>query len=384
MRAALQNETNNPGSTRTPARPLVNGSGEPQSFDDLMWMAANRFCQQDRHTRLSTDQFREAFYLLIDHTSHDMRKMISGVLAGCDYCPRSVALYLAMEPIEIASPFLASSRTLGQLDLLQIVDKHDVEYARVIATRLDIGPSLVNRLRRTGDSDVLLALESNQALVDGPDLRSFDGLKAKIDENRQKALTEEARQRIPAGIDTKKAAVGTNSAEQALLKAANRGGQLAPAAQAIIKEDDEPLPIPAFGAAFEKAARAHSRQAMAVLMQKRSRLSLETAYRVLEDKTGDTLAVYLKSVDVDEAQANRIQLLVHPNIGLSVHNAMRSVRFYKTLNQISCQEAVAQWPKDENRTTYAPEQVETQQTTRQTNTYVKKVEWASQKGQLTG
>ena len=57
------------------------------------------------------------------------------------------------------------------------------------------------------------------------------------------------------------------------------------------------------------------------------------------------MAVLLSAAEVPAAQANRIQLLTHPTVGLSSHNALRAVRFYAQLNAESSRAAVAKWPK---------------------------------------
>ena len=44
---------------------------------------------------------------------------------------------------------------------------------------------------------------------------------------------------------------------------------------------------------------------------------------------------------MEAAQANRIQLLTHPSIGLSSRNALRAVRFYAQLNSQSSLAAVS-------------------------------------------
>ncbi len=80
-------------------------------------------------------------------------------------------------------------------------------------------------------------------------------------------------------------------------------------------------------------------------MQKKSGLHAQTAHQVLADKSGDTLAVFLRAADVSAAQANRIQMLAQPVIGLSVQNAARAARFYATLSKESCLTAIEQWPK---------------------------------------
>ena len=54
----------------------------------------------------------------------------------------------------------------------------------------------------------------------------------------------------------------------------------------------------------------------------------------------------MKAAELDDSTANRIQLLIHPNIGLSVQNAMRSIRFYAKLKTETCLIAINQWPVD--------------------------------------
>ncbi|PCI29466.1 hypothetical protein COB55_02020, partial [Candidatus Wolfebacteria bacterium] len=39
-----------------------------------------------------------------------------------------------------------------------------------------------------------------------------------------------------------------------------------------------------------------------------------------------------------------------PNVGLSVHNTKRAMRYYAKLETASCLEAMAQWPKQKNTT----------------------------------
>ncbi|MEP1206711.1 MAG: hypothetical protein ABJM29_07610 [Rhizobiaceae bacterium] len=352
-----------------PARPMR--VSEPQSKDDMLILATNRFCDFDTHNRLSLDQFSEAFNLLIGQVSSATRQIVSRRLGHYPFTPRSAALYLALEPINVALPVLAHCQTLGQLDLLRIMDRTDIEHARAIATRLDIGPSLIRQLKSLPDDEVQIALEENDALLGNLETRSADALFAEIDAREVQTaldadlgevlaishpdadaerLAEETRtQRTEVTppplaptepLESQGPDVPLNEAEHALLAAAGRGSrfEMPPMAKPMANDFH-------FGDAFEKMARAHSHQGMAVLMQKRFSLALDTAQQVLQDKSGDTLAVLLSAAEVQPAQANRIQILTHPSIGLSSHNAMRAMRFFAQLNSKSSLEAVEQWPK---------------------------------------
>jgi hypothetical protein len=333
---------------------------EHRTKDDMLILATNRFCDIDGHNRLSLDQFSEAFNLLIGQVSPATRQIVARRLAHCPFTPRAAALYLALEPIAVAMPILAHCETLGQLDLLRIIDRTEIGHARAIATRLDIGPSLIRQLKTLRDEKIEIALEDNDALIGNLERLSSDSLFAEIDareehlamENQLEApsinseLDSEPDQPPEQELQSDAAATPTpapaplNAAEHALLAAAGRGSNLEMPPMASPMENEFH-----FGDAFEKVARARSHQGMAVLMQKRFNLALDTAQRVLQDKSGDTLAVLLSAANVKPAQANRIQLLTNATIGLSSHNALRAARFFDQLNCESSLRAVEQWPK---------------------------------------
>ena len=351
MQAAVEQK---PAEARRPLR-----ISEHQTKDDMLILATNRFCDIDTHSRLTLEQYSEAFNLLIGQVSKATRQIIARRLAHSSFTPRSVALYLALEPISVAMPIVAHCPILGQLDLLRIIDRMGLDHARAAASRLDIGPSLVKALRSLDDEDVMIALEDNDALLGNMEERDVDTLFEEIEtrelevsikqatadeqETADTAMVEEtqaAEAELPAAVLPAASTAPLNEAERALLAAAGRGNRtdLPPMARPMEHAFD-------FGDAFEKVARAHSHQGMAVLMQKRFNLSLDTAQKVLQDKSGDTLAVLLSAADVPAAQANRIQLLTHPTVGLSSHNALRAVRFYAQLNSDSSRAAVDKWPK---------------------------------------
>ncbi|MEM9732586.1 MAG: hypothetical protein AAF903_03750 [Pseudomonadota bacterium] len=347
---------------------------EPQSHDDLLWMATSRFCKTDRHSRLTHDQFSEAFNLLIGTASTSMKRAICAVLADCSYTPRSIAIYLALEELETATPMLARSTVLGQLDLMQIVQRRAKTHAKIIAGRPDLGPSLVKHLRGLNIEAVNAALDANYALPDHMKARSADAL---FHDLRQKhhdvhvAMRKAEEPNYTPKVD---------SPSQQLVNAAARGGLLAKQAETA-KAHKKSFN---FGQALERAAQARSRQAMAVLMQKQAGITLGTAHQVLEDKSGDTFAVLMRAYGVEDAQANRILLLAQPGIGLSVHNAMRAVRFYNALKQQSCLEAVAQWPMEAvSKPKHQPMLSDTQKRPRvrqvDAKTAIQSVQWASQR-----
>ncbi len=302
---------------------------EPQTRDELLSLATERFCSATEHDRFSSEQYKEAFYLLIGTVGTATKQKIAQIISDCDYTPRSIALYFALEPVHIARPILSSSRTLGQLDLLRIVEMKSDEHSAIVATRPDIGPTLIKRLKRLNSDTVNSALADNFALPSDMTEHGVETLFAPIEED---------------SVNIPVAAKNTEltSAENNLLAAAARGGNLD---IAVKSPSVKPLAIENFAQVFERAAIARSRQAMVVLMQKHKGLHALTAHQILDDKSGDTLAVFLRAADVPAAQANRIQLLSQPAIGLSVQNAARTIRFYAKLKKETCLAAIEEWPK---------------------------------------
>ena len=102
-------------------------------------------------------------------------------LAHTAFTPRSIALFLAMEPTTISEPILKHSPVLGQLDLLQLLQKKGEEIAAMVATRPDIGPSVVRRLNELQNKPAQQALSENDALVNGANVRSAKALFSKIE-----------------------------------------------------------------------------------------------------------------------------------------------------------------------------------------------------------
>ncbi|MEM8749400.1 MAG: hypothetical protein AAGF28_03820 [Pseudomonadota bacterium] len=330
-------------------------ASDPKTKDELLLLAVNRFCDHETYDRLSISQFQEAFYLLISSVSFSTRQIVARLLAGSDMTPRQVALYFALEDVAIAKPVLLSCSALNQLDFLQISEMKGLSHSRILAKRADIGPSYIQYLHKFDDDAIREALRDNAAVNQAPKTRSADALFTKIasqpvEVTVQTQHEETKQQKIAA----------TESAQDMLLHAAARGKRLdtqtdisanparvsSNAVDANTETEDHSEVKAHVGDRLERAASLGSDQAFAILLAKALKISLNTCFDVLEDETGDTLCVAMKSLDLDPAQANRILMLLMPSIGLSVQNSMRSVRFYSQLKNASCVTAVEQWKEE--------------------------------------
>ncbi|EFL88946.1 hypothetical protein R2A130_1431 [Ahrensia sp. R2A130] len=339
---------------------------QPQSHDELLMLATNRFCDTNSGDRLSHNQYIEAFGLLIGSVTQPTRQMVARLLAFCPFAPRELVLKFAYDTLDVALPMLRNSQSLSQLDLLTLINTEGSNHCAAIAMRPDLGATVVGALRALNDETVNQYLKANQAFPILATRSSIDAVASSSAislQDQQISTTQMNTSTIAAALEvvqeeTSAEAISLfevaeahievsqqSSAQQDLLQAAARGGRLdiapPPLAPAIETPDWD------FGEAMEKASRTSNRQAICTIMMKRYGIDLTSAHQVMEDDSGDTLAVTLKAAKVEKGQANRIQILAHPTIGLSVQNAMRAVRFYATLTPESCLEAIEQWPKAE-------------------------------------
>lgn len=338
---------------------------QPQSHDELLMLATNRFCDANSRDRLSHTQYVEAFGLLIGSVTQPTRQMVARLLAFCPFAPRELVLKFAYDTLDVALPMLRNSQSISQLDLLTLINTEGRGHSAAIAMRADLGATVVSALRALNDETVDQYLASNESFpilanqVSNEPLVTSEASGSLGDEEANTsqlsaniiAAAIEAVNESPAIEEeptytyemASTAPLQSSAAQDRLLKAAARGRRLdiapPPLAPVITKPDWD------FGEAMENAARTSGRQALCTILMKRYGIDLISANQVMEDDSGDTLAVTLKAADVEKGQANRIQILAHPAIGLSVHNAMRAVRFYATLTIEGCLEAIEQWPK---------------------------------------
>ena len=337
-----------------------------------MLLATERYCHAEHFDRLTMRQYCEAYEILYPQIKRTTMQVVARSLASCPFAPRAVIMGLALEPVNISRPILLQSQVLGQLDMLRIIDAAGKRHAITLAERHDIGPSVVKRLRELKAAEIDTTLDENPALAEKVDkdevgspfvdiqaaARSASEIEKDIepvvaldrdDEVEMVTRTipvEELEQKIVQQLE----AIPAAEAATDLLRAAARGGRLGKDAGTDSQVASAPAQSESaadLAKSLERIAAAKSRQGLAALMAKASSFSLETAFQVLEDTSGDTLAVFLKSHEIEPAAASRILMLTFPSIGLSTQNALRAVRFYKTLETESCWEAVDQWPKDE-------------------------------------
>lgn len=334
---------------------------------DMLLAATRTFVQAQRPDRTTCDQFREAFYLLIGQADPQTRQKVATLLARAAFCPRPIALYLAMDAPAIAMPILRHSPVLGQLDMAQVVSKRGPVHARLLAARPQLPASVVTQMRALNDADLTAALATNRAVCGAERERTvaMRGLD-KADAEAAREANRAARAGAETRPETGEAKPATDEAKPAMAEARPADARAleqrlmdALGATRVPQRSARPAPRPAsrpahrpmdaadFRTALETAALSRDRAAMAKAMRARLSLAHATAMQVLDDHSGNALLVLMKAEGFTPEMAHRIVLLALPAVGLSPVAAERVLQTWERLDAASCQAALAQWPRAE-------------------------------------
>jgi uncharacterized protein (DUF2336 family) len=98
---------------------------------------------------------------LIREVSRDIRHRLAVKLAEAPGTPRELAVLLANDEIDIASPILLKSRALADLDLIEVVRNRSTQHLLAIAMRRDLSTAVADALVESGEKDVIRTLLEN-------------------------------------------------------------------------------------------------------------------------------------------------------------------------------------------------------------------------------
>lgn len=111
--------------------------------------SCERFLGNKEGRTLNGEQLLVAAENLFPHLNSAAKKAASKLLADHPLTPRAIAIWLAMEPIEVGGAMLSRSPVLGQLDLMRIAKTCGNAHARCIAGRPDCGAALSRQVGKT-------------------------------------------------------------------------------------------------------------------------------------------------------------------------------------------------------------------------------------------
>jgi uncharacterized protein (DUF2336 family) len=151
---------------------------EPLSAEQLMTLARQKSDQAreqlfeamgdvflERNTVLTLQEralITDILEKLIREVSREIRRKLTVKLADAPGTPRELAVLLANDEIDIASPMLLRSTVLQDADLIEIVRNRSTQHLLAIAMRRDLSTAVADALVESGEKDVIRTLLENQ------------------------------------------------------------------------------------------------------------------------------------------------------------------------------------------------------------------------------
>jgi len=233
------------------------------------------------------------------------RVFVAERLAICSDAPLAVIGMLARDVIEVAAPIISLSTVLQPIDFLSVIATTGVEHHRLIAQRSSLAPEVRRALRLTGDPQILSLLDEEGVSMRGIATdRAVDASSATVSSGTGRV---EPRRHLDAWrfLDL------------------DRAGRLA-----VIAEIAGRPPIRGYtdtGSRLDRAFRSILSAAQIVSFARSGQLAAIIAAIVdglglqkdlvaaaIDDPGGELLAVLLKALRLDEAQAAQVFLLASP------------------------------------------------------------------------
>ena len=131
-------------------RALENTSSQTRK-DEIVLAAVNAFASRTRPTRLEAGQLEDLVLATLAYTSEQTRRMTAACLSHLPHAPLKLVLRLCEETADICAPLLLRSPVLQDADLIALIEKNGLEFARIIARRLNLTQKLRGLLLTLGD-----------------------------------------------------------------------------------------------------------------------------------------------------------------------------------------------------------------------------------------
>jgi uncharacterized protein (DUF2336 family) len=144
------------------------GRGGSSKQDRLLRAAISAFCSLTRPTRREIAQIEDLAMPLLDTVSAETRRFVAAALSECEYAPADLVRRLIREPVDIAAPLLIRSHVLTDVDLVSLIAKQGLPYARAIAKRPGLSRKVAALVETLASSDKKKPLDEIVPDEDGP------------------------------------------------------------------------------------------------------------------------------------------------------------------------------------------------------------------------
>jgi len=309
---------------------------------------------------------------LVREVSHDIRLKLSHRLADLPGTPRELAVLLANDEIDIASPILMRCRALQDADLIEIVHQRSRQHILSIAMRRDLSMSVSDVLVETGHTDVIMALLANQeAKISESTLAYIVDQSKQIDEFQEPLVH---RRDLPRELAVKmcywvSAAIRQFVIEKFQVDANELDDSIEPilrdqvaTAEAEARAPDTLTPAEEAARAIKESGKLTARLMIQTLRRgevpmfeamfaQYGELRLSLVHRLLYEVGGNGIAVVARAQRLTREEFATIYLLTRrarPGSGGGAVDLGRALGFYDKVTQEAAVKVLERWRRDPN------------------------------------
>ena len=300
------------------------------------------FCQLERPDHADISRFKELFYQLIQSLGIAERRSLSASLASNHYIPRTVVLFLAMDELEVAAPVLLFSPVINESDILSLARRLDTEHLKVLARRENLTRESARALRHAGGREVAEILVRNRSLSDHeePQRAAENPAPQPVPITRKAPVSADANPQSPPPLPQK------DGSARELVDLAARGGRLGrakPDVTAAAEKAGSTEPSEASIAAGRELLEAHrngAAEGFIAAAAYRTGVRAAIIRAMIEKLDGESLAVLLKGMAVEDLEAMQLFVRMLPHVGRDFAKYKSLQATYRKLNAERCKLAM--------------------------------------------
>ena len=294
----------------------------PTRKDEVVIAAVNAFACLTRPTKFQCSQLEDLVLATLDHTNEFTRRLVAACLSNSSFATHSLVMRLCDEPTDICAPLLLRSPVLLDQDLVALILKNGVPFARVIARRNLLSNNLRGLLLTLGDAKIASDVTDREA---SPIYPEFKVNPEEVSEKLEAARSALRKMMQPESDDDAEVIAETPAA--AALPPRPQPSQIAAKLRATALQLDTVFFITAL-------ADLHG-------------LSFERAKRILERNAPSELMTALRAADLPTADACIIAGAFFPEIFKDKQEVSLFLTRYDGISQDQSANNVRRWKADE-------------------------------------
>jgi uncharacterized protein (DUF2336 family) len=330
----------------------------------LLRATTDLFVQEVLHDRDEIRRYEELATHLLAKVPVADRIHIAERLAIRTDAPQAIMRMLGKDQIEVARTMLARSPVLGPLDLLAIIAATGPQHHALIARRPDLSSDVMKALRVSGDLDLVGLLDSMEEAVRQPARTEFRST-VKAAAPAAGDISPDTISAPPAHVSAARPLANWVSHRESIALRSNRFdpqqflGLDRTARLRVMAELATRPPVRHYGGSSDRLdrafrsilgaaqivgfARTGDRKALAEAIAEGTDVQVEFVRSCLADATGEPLAVLLKALGLENAQAQQVFLLATTQVGRDVTAFFKVCDLYAAMEPVVAETLIEAW-----------------------------------------